>query len=62
MKIQIEINEKQLAEFLQLWFQGVDFSKPHFFKRNIVAETIKNELKMRGFWKNRVRGKKTAVK
>jgi len=51
-----KIDEKELAKYLEQWFNEVDITKEHFWDRSKVGQIIKKWLKMGGKWKNRARG------
>jgi len=51
------MNEKELAEALQIWFTSHNYQDKNFWARNEVAQTLRNNLKKWDHWKNKKRGK-----
>jgi hypothetical protein len=52
-----KIDEKELAKYLQQWFNQTNTTVDHFWRRNLVGQVIKNNLTEKGKWKNNGRGK-----
>lgn len=52
----IKIDPKVLAEQIELFFKDADVNKLHFWERDIVAKSIKDNIKKIGKWKYRKRG------
>jgi hypothetical protein len=51
-----KIDEKELARVLEKWFNNTNTTKIHFWNRNKVGLTLKNNLNNIGRWRNRKRG------
>ena len=52
----IIMNEKELSDELNNWFNTIDENKPHFWDRNKVGKIIKNRLSEIKRWKNLLSG------
>lgn len=50
------MNEKELSNELNNWFNNADSNKPHFWERNKVGKIIKNQLEKCGHWKIKLNG------
>ena len=51
------LKQKQLISLLDQFFSEYDLDKRDFLNKNKVAIKLKEELKKRGRWKNKPRGK-----
>lgn len=51
------IKQKQLISLLDQFFEEYDINKRDFLNKNQVARLLKEELKKKGRWKNKARGK-----
>ena len=52
------MNEKELSNELNNWFNNVNSNKPHFWERNKVGKIIRDYLVSEGHWKNKLNGSK----
>jgi len=44
MKIETNLNNKQIAQIIDEWFRNTNTLHPRFWEVNLVAKTIKNNL------------------
>jgi hypothetical protein len=61
--MEVKLNNKQISEIIQEWFDRNNKSieadkenkRTHFWNKDIIAKTIKNNLKLAGHWKNKAK-------
>lgn len=59
--MKIEITDEILAAAIDEWFNKTNFNKANIFNTDIVAKTLKNNLKKIKHWKNKSRGKGSPI-
>jgi hypothetical protein len=59
--VEIELNEKQIAEIVDNWFAQTDFTVSRFWQRNKVAVVIQSNLDKLGKWPRRKRTKPNKI-
>jgi len=56
-KYKLELDDSSLASIISLWFKDNDINDPNIFRKNKVAQTLRENLKSKNRWKNLPRGK-----